>query len=73
MNELRQENALKKKEKPLLKCYKCGTVYHYKTKPGWFFKTFLFFLPIKGYFCAKCVKTRNILITDQEERRYKSV
>jgi hypothetical protein len=60
-------------EKPDLKCYKCSTVYHYRIKRNWFVKYFLFFLPIKIYFCGRCVKNRYLLLTDKGERRYKPV
>lgn len=73
MGNLKSEQQTDVKEKPLLRCYKCSTVYHYKARPNWFFRTFLFFLPIKGYFCARCLKTRNIWITDKEEKKYKPV
>ena len=59
--------------KPHLRCYKCSTVYHYRIKRGWFLKYVLFFLPIKIYFCGRCVKNRYLLLTDKGEARYKPV
>ncbi|HEY2583626.1 MAG TPA: hypothetical protein VGI43_17580, partial [Mucilaginibacter sp.] len=42
--------------KPVLRCYICSTAYHYKVKRSWFVRNVLFFLPIKVYFCGRCVK-----------------
>ncbi len=60
-------------EKPLLKCRKCGTGYHYKVPVNGFLKAVLFFLPIKSYFCARCLKTRYHIISTKEEKKYKPV
>ncbi len=60
-------------EKPLLKCSKCKTVYHYKVPLNWFFKNILFFIPIKTYFCAHCLKVRYRFMTSKKERKYASV
>lgn len=60
-------------EKPLLKCSKCSTAYHYKAPLNWFFRNLLFFVPIKAYFCARCVKIRYRLISKKEEKKYRPV
>lgn len=59
--------------KPILKCYKCGTPYHYKIKRNWLLRNVLFFLPVKTFFCGKCVKKRYVMITDDELSKYKRV
>jgi C4-type Zn-finger protein len=38
------------------KCPKCGTEFHFQMHRGWIFKNFLSFLPIKKFFCARCLK-----------------
>lgn len=43
-------------------CRKCGSSFHFQLHRNWFVKTFLFFLPLRVYFCAKCQKTRYVLI-----------
>lgn len=60
-------------DKPYLRCSKCATMYHYRVKRGWFLKYVLFFLPVKIYFCARCVKKRYVLLTDKAETRYMPV
>jgi hypothetical protein len=60
-------------DKPHLRCYKCGTVYHYRIRRNWFLKYGLFFLPVKIYFCGRCVKNRYVLLTDKHEAKYKPV
>jgi len=59
--------------KPALRCYRCSTAYHYKVRRGWFIKNVLFFVPIKIYFCPRCVKNRYVIITTKAEGRYKPV
>ena len=59
--------------KPALKCYKCAGPYHYRIKRSWFLKYIFFFLPIKIYFCGRCVKNRYILLTNKEETKYRPV
>lgn len=59
--------------KPFLKCEKCGQIYHYKKERGWFSRNVLFWLPIKVFFCAKCAKDRQLVMTDEEYRRFEPV
>jgi len=66
-------NGAPVKKKPSLRCYKCHTIYHYRQYPNWILRNVLFFLPIKVYFCAYCVKYRYILITDKEVLKYEPV
>ncbi len=59
--------------KPLLKCHKCGTVFHFQVPRGFVLRNVLFFLPIKIYFCAKCMEKRYLLITNREVDKYHPV
>jgi hypothetical protein len=59
--------------KPYLRCHKCHTPFHYRVYPNWIFRNVLFFMPIKVYFCARCLKNRYILITNKEERKFEPV
>lgn len=58
---------------PLLKpttvryCRKCGSSYHFQLHRNWFVKKVLFFLPLRIYFCAKCQKTRYVLVKKKSE------
>jgi len=60
-------------ERPLLKCSKCSSVYHYKVPLNWFLSNVLFFVPIKAFFCARCLKVSYHVMTSKQERKYKSV
>ncbi len=62
-----------KMSKPLLKCHKCGTVFHFQIPRGFVLRQILFFLPIKIYFCARCKKQRFLWITDQQANKYQKV
>lgn len=39
-------------------CVRCKKKLHARVKRNVFIKTFLFFLPIKIYFCSKCLTNR---------------
>jgi hypothetical protein len=60
-------------QKKILRCSKCSAPYHFEKKRNWIGRNFLFFLPIKRYFCAKCLKDRYRLITNEELKAYKRV
>jgi hypothetical protein len=60
-------------EKPFLRCGKCGAVFHFSIKKNWLLRNVLFFLPIKLYFCAKCLKTRYLWVTDKQAHKYHRV
>ncbi|WP_428329888.1 hypothetical protein [Mucilaginibacter sp.] len=60
-------------DKPYLRCKKCGAIFHFPIKSGWFFGGVLSFLPIKIYFCAKCNKSRYLWLTDDEAEKYDRV
>ncbi|BAU52786.1 hypothetical protein [Mucilaginibacter gotjawali] len=60
-------------DKPYLRCPKCTAAFHYRIRRNWFLKYVLFFLPVKIYFCAHCVKKRYVLLSDRGETRYKPV
>ena len=44
------------KPEKLYYCPKCGSSFHFQLHRAWFVKTFLYFLPVRKYFCAKCRK-----------------
>jgi hypothetical protein len=66
-------NNMIQPEKPYLCCHQCRSMFQFCVRPNWMVRNLLFFLPVKVYFCARCVKNRYILITDKEEQRYHPV
>ncbi|HZY36345.1 MAG TPA: hypothetical protein VFE53_06830 [Mucilaginibacter sp.] len=72
-NDPAMYNAADAFDKPVLRCHKCSSTFHYRIPRGWFLKYVLFFLPIKVYFCGRCVKFRYILLTDKSEAKYQPV
>jgi hypothetical protein len=54
-------------------CRKCGTPYHFKKPRNWFGRNVLFFLPLKRFFCAKCLENRYRFITDKQLEDYHKV
>ena len=63
----------KEMQKEVLRCRKCSAPYHYEKKRNWLGRTLLSFLPVRRYFCAKCLKDRYRLITDEQLKAYKRV
>ncbi len=59
--------------KPELRCRTCNTIYHYRKTPNSWVRSILFFLPVKSFFCARCLKTRYLLISDKEYKKYTEV
>jgi hypothetical protein len=43
------------------RCKKCNALFDRRVKRGFVTKRLLFFLPIKLYYCSKCVKTRMVI------------
>jgi hypothetical protein len=43
-------------------CAKCGSSFHFQLHRNWLVKTFLFFLPLRVYFCAKCQRSRYVIV-----------
>ena len=39
-------------------CRKCNSPFHYSIPRGWLLKGLFGFLPIRKYFCARCLETR---------------
>jgi len=66
-------NGAAVKGKPSLVCHKCHSLYQYRVERNWVLRNVLFFLPIKVFFCARCLKNRYILLTDEEELKYDPV
>jgi|GEM_PF-2179026 len=60
-------------QKKTLKCYKCSAPLHFQKKRNWFGRNLLFYLPIKRYFCARCLKDRYRLITTEKLKQYHKV
>lgn len=60
-------------EKPLLKCHKCNSVYHFPIERNWILKGVLFFLPIKVYFCSACNEQHYVWLTDTKAATYERV
>jgi len=60
-------------EKPILRCKKCLTEFHFQKNRNWFGRTFLSFLPVRVYFCAKCLKNRYLFITKKQAAKYKRI
>ncbi len=42
-------------------CRKCGTQFHYQVPRGFVLKYVLGFLPLRIYFCPKCVTNRYVM------------
>jgi hypothetical protein len=59
--------------KKVLKCYSCSAPYHFEKPRNWIGRNLLFFLPVKRYFCARCLKDRYRLITTKEQQKYMKV
>jgi len=57
-------------DKPFMHCRRCSQPFHYKMPRNWFGRNLLFFLPIKRYFCAKCLKPRYRILTSAQERNF---
>ncbi len=57
-------------EKTYLRCHKCNEPFQYRVPTPWVFSLFLFFLPIKSFFCARCLKKRHILLSDKDAANY---
>ena len=48
-------------------CAKCGSSFHFQMHRNWLIKTFLFFLPLRVYFCAKCQKSRYVIVKKKKD------
>ena len=59
--------------KPLLRCPKCSTEFHFEKPRNWVGRNVLFFLPVRKFFCAKCLKDHYLIMTDQELQHYQRV
>ncbi|ASU32330.1 hypothetical protein MuYL_0427 [Mucilaginibacter xinganensis] len=59
--------------KKILRCSKCNSPYHFEKQRNWFGRNLLFFLPLRRYFCAKCLKDRYVLITREKLKGYQKV
>ena len=68
-----KEQGMYAVEKPHLRCHKCSMMYHYRVPKNWLLRNVLFFLPIKVFFCARCLKNRYVFLTDREESKYQPV
>lgn len=44
--------------RPIYRCKKCKEILYTRRKRGVLLKTFLFWLPVKKFFCDRCLKTR---------------
>ena len=60
-------------QKKILRCSKCSAPYHFEKPRNWFGRNVLFFIPLKRYFCAKCLKDRYRLITKEQLKSYHKV
>ncbi|WP_345213253.1 hypothetical protein [Mucilaginibacter gynuensis] len=60
-------------EKPELTCRKCNIPFHYPLQRNWIGRNVLFFLPIRVFFCARCLISRQLWLTNTEYRKYKRV
>lgn len=47
------------------KCRKCNTDYHYQVPRGFFLKNILGFLPIRIYWCPRCVTNRYVWVKEK--------
>ena len=61
------------KQKKTLTCYKCLAPYHFTKPRNWMGRNLLFFLPVRRFFCAKCLKDRYRVISDEKLQEYKRV
>jgi hypothetical protein len=73
VNQQRWDYYMQNNDKPWLRCRKCSSVYHYKVPVNWFLSGVLFFLPIKAFFCARCLTVRHHIMTSKTLRKYKPV
>jgi len=44
-------------------CRKCGTQFHYQVPRGFVLKNLLGFIPVRVFFCPKCVTNRYVLVS----------
>ncbi len=56
--------------KPFLYCNHCTRPFHYRLKRNWIGRNLLFFLPVKKFFCACCLKSRYRIMTEKQVRKY---
>jgi hypothetical protein len=47
-----------KPSSPVYRCKKCNEILYSRRKRGLLIKTFLFWLPVKKFFCDRCLKMR---------------
>ncbi len=59
--------------KEFLRCHKCSAPFHYEKTRNWFGRNLLFFLPVRVFFCAKCLKNPYVLISDKKLKTYHKV
>jgi hypothetical protein len=59
--------------KEVLRCPSCSAILHYEKPRNWIGRNILFFIPLRVYFCAKCLKTKHMLITDKKLEAYHKV
>ena len=59
--------------KQTLKCPKCDCEFHYEKPRGWFLKSLSYFIPVRAYFCAKCLKTHHLIISDARLKHFHHV
>jgi hypothetical protein len=43
------------------KCWSCNEIMNTRAKRNILFRTILFWLPVKAYFCAKCATKRHVI------------
>jgi hypothetical protein len=60
-------------QKKVLRCFKCSAPYHFEKKRNWMGRNLMFFLPIRRYFCAKCIKDRYLFLTKKKLKAYTKV
>jgi hypothetical protein len=54
-------NTNKSQTRPVLRCSKCDQILRTRVKRNFLIKTLLFWLPLKVFFCSKCLKRRYTL------------
>jgi hypothetical protein len=60
-------------DKPYLRCRKCQEPFHFPQKKYSAERFLSAIVPFKKFFCAKCLKTRYVIITDEKYSQYKKV
>jgi hypothetical protein len=54
---------MKHEELQNYRCPKCKTPYHYTMPRGWFMRNILWFISVKKFLCARCIKAHYVIVS----------